>query len=187
MRYINVVGTSAAGKSTLSKAIAGTLGLGYIELDNLFWQDNWQQSCDEAFFEAIEQAQAQYPKGYVIDGNYTRSIPVKWRQIDTVIWLDLPFSQNLRRAIRRAVSRAWYQQPLWSNSNNRESFKQLFSRDSIVWWMIKTHRKNQRHYQKLMRLNPNLNWIHLQSTQQVEQFLTSLKDQNNRQTHKSPR
>jgi len=32
---------------------------------------------------------------YMIDGNYTRSIPVKWAEIDTVIWLDLSFYLNI--------------------------------------------------------------------------------------------
>ena len=49
----------------------------------------------------------------MIDGNYTRAIPVKWAEIDTVIWLDLPFPVNLYRSVRRAVQRAWAQQDLW--------------------------------------------------------------------------
>lgn len=39
-RRINVVGTSASGKSTFACALAAKLGLSYIELDNLFWLDN---------------------------------------------------------------------------------------------------------------------------------------------------
>ncbi len=35
MKRINVVGTSATGKSTFSRALAEKLGLHYIELDNL--------------------------------------------------------------------------------------------------------------------------------------------------------
>lgn len=69
----------------------------------------------------------------MIDGNYTRTIPIKWAQADTIIWLDLPFHSNLLRSVQRAVQRAVSQQTLWSNSNNRETIRQLFSRDSIVW------------------------------------------------------
>lgn len=43
------------------------------------------------FFARIEAEIAKAKNGYVIDGNYTRAIPVKWSEIDTVIWLDLPF------------------------------------------------------------------------------------------------
>ena len=51
MKRINVVGTSASGKSTFSKALAQKLGLSYIELDDLFWLDDWVESTDELFLE----------------------------------------------------------------------------------------------------------------------------------------
>lgn len=53
MQRINVVGTSASGKSTFARALAEKLGLAYIELDNLFWLDDWQQSADADFFAKI--------------------------------------------------------------------------------------------------------------------------------------
>jgi adenylate kinase family enzyme len=54
MKKINVVGTSATGKSTFSRALAEKLDLHYIELDNLFWLDDWQECPDEVFFAKIE-------------------------------------------------------------------------------------------------------------------------------------
>lgn len=140
-RRINVVGTSASGKSTFARVLAAKLGLSYIELDNLFWLDNWQETVDREFFDKIQAAIDQAKDGYVIDGNYTRSIPVKWTEIDSVIWIDLPFHLNLYRSIKRAIQRTISKQPLWPNSNNTESFSQMLSRDSIIWWMIKTHQK----------------------------------------------
>lgn len=56
MQRINVVGTSASGKSTFARALAEKLGLAYIELDNLFWLDDWQQSADTDFFAKIQAA-----------------------------------------------------------------------------------------------------------------------------------
>ena len=173
MQRINVVGTSASGKSTFARALAEKLGLAYIELDNLFWLDDWQQSADTDFFAKIQAAIEQAPNGYVIDGNYTRTIPIKWAQADTIIWLDLPFHSNLLRSVQRAVQRAVSQQTLWPNSNNQETIRQLFSRDSIVWWMIKTHQKNRRHYLQLIKSPEyaHLHWIRLTSATEVERFL----------------
>lgn len=104
-RRINVVGTSASGKFTFARALATKLGLSDIELDNLFWLDNWQETADREFFDKIQAAIDQAKDGYVIDGNYTRSIPVKWAEIDSVIWIDLPFHLNLYRSIKRAIQR----------------------------------------------------------------------------------
>lgn len=41
---INVVGTSASGKSTYSKELAAMLDVQYIEMDLLFWKPNWEES-----------------------------------------------------------------------------------------------------------------------------------------------
>ncbi|AWL29975.1 adenylate kinase [Acinetobacter defluvii] len=147
MQRINVVGTSASGKSTFARQLAQKLNLAYIELDDLLWLDNWQETPDAEFFQKIKDAMVQSSDGYVIDGNYTRTVPLTWQEIDTVIWLDLPFYLNLYQSIKRALSRAISKQPFWENSNNTESFKQMLSRDSIILWMIKTHKKNRKKYQ----------------------------------------
>ena len=175
MKRINVVGTSASGKSTFSKALAQKLGLSYIELDDLFWLNDWQESSDQAFFKKLQQKIDRASDGYVIDGNYTRTKHIKWKGIDTIIWLDLPFHLNLYRAVKRALHRAISRKKLWNHSNNRESLKKLLSRDSIILWMIKTHKKNQKHYLKMMESNewPNVHWIRLRSPKEIEDFLKS--------------
>ena len=54
MKRINVVGTSSSGKTTFSIRLAQKLKLTYIELDDLFWLDDWQESTDTAFFQKIQ-------------------------------------------------------------------------------------------------------------------------------------
>ena len=46
---INVVGTSASGKSTLAKAVAAKLGCAYVEMDALWFKEDWQNVSDEEF------------------------------------------------------------------------------------------------------------------------------------------
>lgn len=173
MKRINVVGTSASGKSTFSKALAHKLGLSYIELDDLFWLDDWRESSDLDFFEKLQQKIDHAPEGYVIDGNYTRTKHIKWKAIDTIIWLDLPFHINVYRSVKRALHRAWSKQRLWKSSNNTESIQSLFSRDSIVWWMIKTHQKNRQKYLEMMQSNEytHIHWIRLRTQTEMNEFL----------------
>ncbi|MDN5695982.1 MAG: hypothetical protein L0G61_04720 [Staphylococcus equorum] len=92
MKCINVVGTSASGKTTFSIKLAQKLKLIYIEMDDLFWLDDWQESTDTIFFQKIQTKLDQAKSGFVIDGNYTRTTHIKWQDIDTVIWLDIPFT-----------------------------------------------------------------------------------------------
>ena len=177
MKRINVVGTSASGKSTFSKALAQKLGLSYIELDDLFWLDDWVESTDELFLEKIQKEMDRAVGGYVIDGNYdTRSHVIKWKEIDAVIWLDLPFHINLFRSVKRALLRVISKQKLWPNSNNRESLRMILTKDSIIWWMIKTHKKNQHKYLQMMQSNEyaHILWIRLCSRSEIKNFLKSL-------------
>ena len=76
MKRINVVGTSGSGKSTISKKLAENLGVPYIELDALFWGPNWTTTPDDEFFESLEK-QLTATDGWVLDGNYSRTTPIK--------------------------------------------------------------------------------------------------------------
>ena len=89
MKKINVIGTSGSGKTTFSRQLAEKLGYPYIEMDALFWGKNWQQSTDEVFFRKLEEAMEQ--EKWVLDGNYSRTTDIKWKEADTVIWIDFNF------------------------------------------------------------------------------------------------
>lgn len=179
MKRINVVGTSGSGKSTLAKRIAQIIDAEYIELDALFWRPNWEQSSDPEFFAGIEHATCRAnDRGYVIDGNYTRSMPIKWRNIEAVVWLDLPFARNFLQSLKRGVCRGIVRRELWQGTGNRESlWKLFFSRDSILLWMIKTHSKNRIQYQTMMN-DPqyaHIKFIRLRSHAEAEQFCSELE------------
>lgn len=169
---INVVGTSGSGKSTYAKRLAAILHAPHIEMDALFWGPNWTQASDNALAANLAAALAA-PK-WVLDGNYTRTIPIKWAQVDAVIWLDLPFALTLRQAITRAAIRAWRKDELWPGTGNRENFrKSFFSRDSVIAWTIKTYAKTRRNYESLMA-DPrfaHICFVRLQSWKQAEILL----------------
>jgi len=52
----------------------------------------------------------------------------------------------------------------------------MFGRDSIIWWMIKTHAKNRQKYLKMMQMPEyqHIQWIHLKTPKQVSHFLDQL-------------
>jgi adenylate kinase family enzyme len=172
---INVVGTSGSGKTTFSRKLAATLGIPAIELDRLYWEANWTQPNDDVFFERI--AKALDAPNWVLDGNYDRTVPVKWRNVTTVIWLDYSFARTFAQSIRRAVGRAMTQEELWPGTGNRESFRQTFlSKQSVLLWMIKTHGKMRRRYQRVMN-DPQfaaLHFIRLQSPREARLFLEKI-------------
>lgn len=177
MKFINIIGTTGSGKSTFARQLAQKQQLQYIELDNLLWLDDWQESTNEVLFLKLKIAMKNAASGWVIDGLYTRTIPIMMEKVDTVIWLDYPFHINLYRLTKRTFGRVISQKKLWEDSNNRENFKLMLSKESIFIWLIKSYPKNRKKYLALMQ-NPDYQHIHfirLTSPQQAARFLKQMK------------
>lgn len=174
MQKINIIGTSSTGKSTFAKALAEKLGYHYIELDRLHWCDNWKEASDDAFWQAIE-AQMSAHSRWVMDGNYSINRAIRWREVDTVIWLNYTLHVVLYRAIKRVMTRIIKREKLWG-TNNVESLRQLFSKDSIVWLTLTTYHKKRKQYPELMN-NPDyqhINFIEFTSPRSARDFLKNL-------------
>jgi adenylate kinase family enzyme len=173
---VNVVGTSGSGKSTLAKRLSQVLGLPYVEMDKVFWGQDWAWPSDEEFFSNLRKALGG--EGWVLDGNYTRTIPIKWEKIDLVVWLDYSFSRTLFQAVKRAVARSWSQEELWEGTGNRESFRRsFFSKKSIIWWTITTHGKMRAKYEKILveERFSHIQFVRLRSHAEAEKFLGEVK------------
>ena len=53
---ILIVGTGGSGKSTLARALSKKIQIPDIELDALFWKENWTKSEPEEFRQKIKNA-----------------------------------------------------------------------------------------------------------------------------------
>ena len=173
---INVVGTSGSGKSTFARELARLLALPYYEMDQLFWKADWQESRDEELFRKVQEVASQ-PK-WVLDGNYVRTIPHKWQQVQMVIWLDLSFVRTVFRVSKRAIQRSFTRQELWPGTGNRETLSKAFlSRDSVIWWAITTYRKNRRTYAAMMASPEysHIRFVRLRSPRSVAAYLKNAR------------
>ncbi len=177
MKFINIIGTTGSGKSTFARQLAQKQQLHYIELDNLLWLDDWQESPHDEFFCKLKSSMDAAQAGWVIDNLYTRSVNMIWSKVDTVIWLDYSFSINLYRLTKRTLWRALSRKRLWEDSNNRESWKMMFSKKSIFLWMLQKYPQNKQRYLAMMQ-HPDyqhIRFIHLTSPQQAAAFLQQIE------------
>jgi len=170
MRRVNVVGTSASGKTTLALALAERLGVPFIELDALHWEPNWTEAPDEVMRERVTSAIAG--ETWVVDGNYAVVRDLVWARADTVVWLDLPLRTVLRRYATRTVRRITMGEELWSG--NRERLRFLLGRDSLLWWILSTYRRRRREYPERLAAHPEITAVRLRSPREARAWLETL-------------
>ena len=172
----NVIGTSGSGKTTFSKQLAALLAIPHIQMDALFWGPNWRASSDDEFFPKVRRALEQ--DAWVLDGNYIRTIPIKWARVECVIWLDYAFWRTTYRVLRRAVSRSISGEELWEGTGNRETFRRSFlSRDSIVWYTMRSHAPTRRRIFALMAepQYAGIRFVRLTTPKAAAAFLASVR------------
>jgi adenylate kinase family enzyme len=139
MRRVEVVGPSCSGKTTTARRLAAVLGVPYIELDALHHDAGWTEAPAEVLQERVRAALDAAPDGWVVDGTYFGKLgSLVLDRADTIVWLDIPFRTAIRRVLWRTLSRAVRREELWNG--NRESLRLALSRESIVLWVLRTHR-----------------------------------------------
>ncbi len=102
MRKVVVVGCAGAGKSTFARTLGVRLGLPVTHLDRLFWKPGWQATESEEW-RAI-QRELVAGDAWLLDGNYGRTLDIRFAAADTVIFLDFPRWRCLARVFRRTIA-----------------------------------------------------------------------------------
>lgn len=141
-----VVGTSCSGKTTLSRRMAEALDIPCVELDVVFWGPDWSECPTDEFREAVRRRAAT--DQWVVDGNYSKVRDILLSRATDAVWLNYSFPVVFWRALSRTCRRIISREELFGG--NRETFwKSFFTRDSILWWVMRTHRYRKRLYREL--------------------------------------
>lgn len=94
-----VIGCPGAGKSTFARKLRDKTGLPLFYLDMLFHNPDRSTLSREAFdaglHEILERAE------WIIDGNYRRTLPLRFEACTDVFLFDLPVEQCLQNAAAR--------------------------------------------------------------------------------------
>ncbi len=97
-KYI-VIGSPGSGKSVLSRKLAQITGLRLIHLDLLYWKPDGTTVEREVFDRRL--GEALDGDGWIIDGNYQRTMERRIAACDAVIFLDYPTDVCLRGITER--------------------------------------------------------------------------------------
>ena len=162
MKKIMIIGCCGSGKTTLAKKLSNKLNLPLIHLDKLNWRDNWQNISKEEFDDLL-WAEVIKPT-WIIDGNYERTIPLRLKYCDTVIYMDYSRISCLYGVIKRVVMGYGKSRPdmggycperfdldfikfVWNfNKNNRKRYYDILSSREDIQVIILRNRRQAAHF-----------------------------------------
>ncbi len=101
MKKIMIIGSPGAGKSTFSFALAEKTGLPLYHLDKMFWREGWVNVSKDELDAQIKDVLRK--DEWIIDGNYSRTIPMRLEKCDTVFYLDYPRLVCFFGVVRRVL------------------------------------------------------------------------------------
>jgi adenylate kinase family enzyme len=152
--------------------LAAALDLPVAELDAFFHdKPDWQDATREEFRAKVETFFAAHPDGWVTDGNYKGMVgDLTLGAAETVIWLRLPFRVVYPRLVRRTLKRAVSRELLWGT--NRERWRDVFGKESMLVWGIRTWRQHHRTTREMLRdRDPRVRMVVVKSVREVDEYL----------------
>ena len=86
-KRILITGCGGAGKSTLARLMGEKFGLPVVHLDKLWWLPGWVHREREEF-DRLLRLELEKP-AWIMDGNFSRTFPLRLRYADLCVYLDL--------------------------------------------------------------------------------------------------
>lgn len=99
MKRIIVIGSPGAGKSTFARKLKDKTGLPLYYLDMIFHKADRTTVTKEEFDRSLQEILKT--DNWIIDGNYQRTLPIRFEACTDVFVLDLPVDRCLRGAASR--------------------------------------------------------------------------------------
>jgi len=99
MKRIIVIGSPGAGKSTFARKLKEKTGLPLYYLDMIFHRPDRTTVSREEFDQRIKEI--LQTDNWIIDGNYQRTLPLRFDACTDVFFLDFPLKQCLEGAEAR--------------------------------------------------------------------------------------
>jgi adenylate kinase family enzyme len=164
---VAVVGSGGAGKSTFANQLSQRTGLPVVHLDREFWGPGWVKMEDEAWEARVRELVAA--DRWITDGNYSRTMDLRFARADTVIFLDIPRLVCLWAVTWRAVRYRKGSRPDMTEGND-EKLDPAF----LSWIWNYPRRQRPEILAKLGALPPTTAAVRLSSRRAMQEWLDAL-------------
>lgn len=161
-----IIGCSGSGKTTLARALKEKLGLPVVHLDQLWWKNGWEHVTREEFDSRL--AMALNMEEWIIDGNYSRTMPMRLSRCDTIIYLDFDRWECLLGMVQRFLKNRGKVRPdMGPGCPERFDWK-------LVRWIWYYNEKNRVQNETYLAQAQHAEHIVLHSRREVKTFLENI-------------
>lgn len=165
VKKIMVIGCPGSGKSYFSCQLERLTKLPLYHLDRLYWKPNWVATDSEEFKIIVKDVVEQ--DKWIIDGNYGKTLEMRFQVADIVYFLDLPTEVCLKSAKERIGKK---------RSDLPEYLDEAYDPEFMTY--IENFPQNGRLYiLELIRKYPHKLVITFTSREEVNEYLQKLKTQ----------
>jgi adenylate kinase family enzyme len=134
-----VYGVTGSGKSTMAARISSATGVNWYAVDDLTWEPGWTVVPLEEQRKRIENICRQ--DEWILDSGYAKWLDIPMNRVDLIIGLDYPRWQSFGRLCRRSLIRLIDRTVICNG--NRESLRNMFSKDSLLLWHFKSFKRKR--------------------------------------------
>ena len=168
MKKILVIGSGGSGKSTVATRLGALLNLEVIHLDKLFWRPGWVKPEPEDWLQTVNELTDR--DSWILDGNYSGTLDLRFRKCDTIIFLDLSRWLCLWRIVTRALR---YRNA--SRPDMAEGCTEKIDLEFVLWVWNYPRRTKPKVVQMLREQCKRKEIVWLRSRGEVEKFLAELE------------
>ena len=166
MRKVLVIGPGGAGKSTLARRLGERLGIEVIHLDERYWRPGWVETPKDEWRRTVEELIGR--DSWIMDGNYSGTLGLRFEACDTVVFLDMPRALCLWRMFKRLVT--------YRNGGRPDmagGCRERFSPEFALWVWNYSRRTRPKVLKLLESDSHGQRIVRLQSQAEVEKFLAA--------------
>ena len=163
MRKVLVIGPGGAGKSTLATQLGELLNIEVLHLDKFYWQPGWIETPKSEWLVTVGELVRR--DSWVMDGNYSGTLDVRYKACDTVIFLDMSRTICLWRVLKRAIIYRRKRRP-----DMAEGCPERLTVEFILWiWNYP--RRTRPKIVRMLESHSDKKIVWLRSQSDVERFL----------------
>lgn len=159
---ICIIGNSSSGKSTLAERLSRKLNFPVLHLDRIAHEagTNWQRRSNDEFVREHDAILSE--DAWIIEGNYSISMPQRFARATAIIWLDFSRYGCLMRYLRRCLKKDKSRPGLLDGVTGELGL-------GMVKHILGNYPRSRAKYERLLKPHENL-VLHLYSMKELDRL-----------------